>query len=175
MVVISEQYGCYKWTVWLLQVNSMVVIKKQYGCYKWTSLLLKCTQFWCFRSTDTSLLHNIERLKNLVKCIRVVYPDANIIIIIINIIIIVIWIECHWPFSDLPIIVVTPRWVAFTTSSIKALVPPEKFSNSKTPSGPFHTITFARFTASENSLADSLPVSKPCNKQDTEIQKPEIK
>ncbi|KYQ57291.1 hypothetical protein ALC60_03813 [Trachymyrmex zeteki] len=49
----------------------------------------------------------------------------------------------HVAVSPPPIIVIVPRVVASTTLSIKLFVPLLKFSNSNTPAGPFHTITFA--------------------------------
>ena len=45
--------------------------------------------------------------------------------------------------SPPPIMVIVPRDVVSTTLSIKLFVPLLKFSNSKTPAGPFHTIVFA--------------------------------
>ncbi|CAD6230558.1 GSCOCG00006819001-RA-CDS [Cotesia congregata] len=46
-------------------------------------------------------------------------------------------------------IVIAPRVVASTTLSIKLFVPLLKLSNSKTPAGPFHTITLALLIGSK--------------------------
>ncbi len=63
--------------------------------------------------------------------------------------------------SPPPMMVVAPALVAATTSSMIALVPLANFSNSNTPTGPFHTISLALRTASLNTLTDSGPQSKP--------------
>lgn len=57
--------------------------------------------------------------------------------------------------------VMQPLEVAFTTSSMRALVPRAKASHSNTPTGPFHTICLALATASAYFLLLSGPQSKP--------------
>lgn len=58
-------------------------------------------------------------------------------------------------------IVTQPFLVTSTTLSIRFFVPLAKFSHSKTPTGPFHTICLALWTASALALALSGPQSKP--------------
>ena len=48
-----------------------------------------------------------------------------------------------------------------TTASISALVPLAKLSNSKTPAGPFQTMTLALPITSLNNSIDLGPASKP--------------
>lgn len=67
-------------------------------------------------------------------------------------------------FNYLPIMVMQPFPVTSTTLSIKALVPLENLSHSKTPTGPFHTICLALPTTSTNFLTLSGPQSKPYDK-----------
>merc|ERR1719154_23479 len=58
-------------------------------------------------------------------------------------------------------IVMPPALVRDTTEDIRALVPPAKLSNSKTPAGPFQTTTFALAITSANSSLDLGPQSSP--------------
>jgi hypothetical protein len=64
--------------------------------------------------------------------------------------------------SNLPMMVTAPFSVAFTTSSIRDLVPAAKFSNSNTPTGPFHTMVLALATTLEEPARDLGPQSNPC-------------
>lgn len=66
----------------------------------------------------------------------------------------------HASFS--PMIETQPVLVTSTTLSIRLLVPLAKLSHSNTPTGPFHTICLALWTASALALALSGPQSKPC-------------
>ena len=62
-------------------------------------------------------------------------------------------------------IVTQPDLVTSTTLSIRLLVPLAKFSNSNTPTGPFHTICLALPTASAKCLLLSGPQSRPWREQ----------
>ena len=67
----------------------------------------------------------------------------------------------HVAVSPPPMMVVVPVAVTATTSSMISLVPLANFSHSKTPTGPFHTMSLARLIASRASLMLSGPQSKP--------------
>ena len=63
--------------------------------------------------------------------------------------------------TNIPIMLMHPFAVAAVTLSIKALVPAANLSNSKTPTGPFHTITRAFATAAQNNCELFGPQSRP--------------
>lgn len=62
-----------------------------------------------------------------------------------------------------PMIVTQSFLVTSTTLSIRLFVPLAKLSHSNTPTGPFHTICLALWTASALALVLSGPQSKPCS------------
>mmetsp|Transcript_74084 Transcript_74084/g.214270 ORF Transcript_74084/g.214270 Transcript_74084/m.214270 type:complete len:252 (-) Transcript_74084:142-897(-) len=67
----------------------------------------------------------------------------------------------HVAVSPPPMMVTTPRFVTFTTSSINAFVPFSKEAISKTPIGPFQIIVFALATTFALALMLSSPQSSP--------------
>eukprot|EP01136_Pigoraptor_vietnamica_P000138 Opistho-1_new@25072 len=73
----------------------------------------------------------------------------------------VLYLAAHVAVSPPPMIVVHPRAVAATTASMSAFVPASNFSNSKTPAGPFHTMSLARSTASLKIALLFGPQSRP--------------
>merc|ERR1719450_1030054 len=73
----------------------------------------------------------------------------------------VLYLAAQVAVSPPPMIVIPPALVRATTESMRARVPLENASNSKTPAGPFQTTTFARAITSEKSWLDLGPQSRP--------------